>query len=722
MHAHHPQPMAGGDRDRGILALGGQFHGLGGLDLAGAELLPSDGLRQLRQGFPRGEAVRVQEPLGQQGLHQGTGVAAAVQLAEKLLDLPPLLHLAHQGGPLVLGAVRQGEGPAVQGLLEEELLQGPLILEVLLGLALLHLVERRLGDVEVAAEHQLWHLAVEEGEQQGADVGAVHVRVGHQDDLVVAEVLDLELLLADARAEGLDEEPDLVVAQDLVEAGLFHVQHLAPQGQDGLGRAMTALFGAAAGGVALHQEDLAEGRILLLAVRQLARQAAPVQGPLAPGELPGLAGRLAGPGGLDGLLQDGLGLPGILLEEAGELVVDDGLDDALHLRGDEPVLGLAGKLGIRNLGADNGRQALADVLAGEAHLGGLQQVVLLRVGVDDARHGGPEALQVGAAVPVADVVGEAVERLLVGVVPLEGHLHGGVLLLVLDEDRGLVEDHLVPVEVLHEGADAPGVHEIVGVARPLVRDADVHALVQVAELTQALAQGLEAEVQDVVEDLGIGHEAHAGAPAGRGADHRQGGVGLALAEGHGVLLAVLPDREPELAGEGVHAGHAHPVEAAGHLVGVLALGAGVVELPAGVEHRHDHFRGAAALLLVDVHRDPAAIILHAAAPVAVQDHVDALAEAREGLVDGVVHHLVDHVVQAAAIVGIADVHPGALPHGLKVAQNRDVVGGVAVGFLGGVDACAEDFFGHQDSLCRVLRVLWNAVQVRRWRCWRSAPA
>ena len=106
----------------------------------------------------------------------------------------------------------------------------------------------------------------------------------------------------------------------------------------------------AAGGIALHQEDLAEGRILLLAVRQLAGQAAAVQGALAAGQLAGLAGGLPGPGGLDGLLQDGLGLPGVLLEERGELLVDDGLDDALHLAGDEPVLGLAGKLGIRDLG------------------------------------------------------------------------------------------------------------------------------------------------------------------------------------------------------------------------------------------------------------------------------------------------------------------------------------------------------------------------------------
>jgi len=305
---------------------------------------------------------------------------------------------------------------------------------------------------------------------------------------------------------------------------------------------------------------------------------------------------------------------------------------------------------------------------------------------------------VGAAVAVADVVGEAVQGLLVGVVPLECHLDGGVLLLILDEDGGLVEDHLVAVQVLHEGADAAGIDEVMGIAGALVRDADVDALVQVAQLAEALAQGLEAELEDVVEDLGIGLELHAGAAPGRGTDLPQGGVRLALGEGHGVFLAVLPDRQPQLGGEGVHAGHAHAVEAAGHLVGVLPVGACVVEFSTGVEHRHDHFGGAAALFLVDVDGDAAAIVLHRAAAIAMQDDVHALAEARQRLVHGVVHDFVDHVVEAAAIVGIADVHAGPLADGLEVSQNRDVVGGVAVGFQGGVDVLCKDFFRHQDSL------------------------
>lgn len=60
------------------------------------------------------------------------------------------------------------------------------VFEVTLLLAVFGFVERRLGDVNVAALDQFGHLAVEEGQEQGADVRTVHVGIGHDDDAVVA--------------------------------------------------------------------------------------------------------------------------------------------------------------------------------------------------------------------------------------------------------------------------------------------------------------------------------------------------------------------------------------------------------------------------------------------------------------------------------------------------------------------------------------------------------
>jgi len=72
-------------------------------------------------------------------------------------------------------------------LVQQELLQSPVVLEILLFFATLGFVERRLGNVQVTAFHQWTHLPVEKGQQQSTDVGPVHVCVCHDDDSTVAQ-------------------------------------------------------------------------------------------------------------------------------------------------------------------------------------------------------------------------------------------------------------------------------------------------------------------------------------------------------------------------------------------------------------------------------------------------------------------------------------------------------------------------------------------------------
>ena len=101
------------------------------------------------------------------------------------------------------------------------------VLDVLLALAPLDAVERRLRDEDVAALDQLLHVAEEERQQQRADVRAVHVGVGHDDDLAVAQLGGVEIVLADAGADGRDHGADFFVAQHLVVAGLLDVEDFA---------------------------------------------------------------------------------------------------------------------------------------------------------------------------------------------------------------------------------------------------------------------------------------------------------------------------------------------------------------------------------------------------------------------------------------------------------------------------------------------------------------
>ena len=214
---------------------------------------------------------------------------------------------------------------------------------------------------------------------------AVDVGVGHQHDLVVAQLVEVELLV-DAGAERGDDRLHLGVGEHLVDAGLLDVEDLAADRQDRLDPRVAALAGRAAGRVALDDEDLALLGVGRLAVRQLAGQAAAAEQSLAgAGQVAGLAG--GDPGRRRGLrlADDVLALGGVLLEPGAELVVDDALHEALGLGVAELGLGLALELRLAELDRDDRGQALADVVTRDAVLALLDQAPLLAPVVDQAR-------------------------------------------------------------------------------------------------------------------------------------------------------------------------------------------------------------------------------------------------------------------------------------------------------------------------------------------------
>ena len=185
--------------------------------------------------------------------------------------------------------------------------------------------------------------------------------------------------------------------EHLVEARLLDVEDLALDREDRLEAPVAPLLGRAAGRLALDDVDLAQRRVALLAVGELAGQAAAVERALAAHEVARLARRLARAGGVDGLADDPLGDRRVLLEVGAELVVEDRLDDALDLGVAELGLGLPFELRPRNLDADDGGQAFADVVAADVRvLQVLRQVVLAGVEVDGPRQRRAEAREVRA--------------------------------------------------------------------------------------------------------------------------------------------------------------------------------------------------------------------------------------------------------------------------------------------------------------------------------------
>ena len=200
-------------------------------------------------------------------------------------------------------------------------------------------------------------------------MAAVNVGIGHDDDLVVAQLGDVKVL-ANPGAQRGDDRLELVVVHHLVHAALFHVEHLAPEGEDGLGLGVPPLLGRPACGVSLDDVDLALGGVFERAVGELCREAEP-QARLAAGGILRLPRGDAGSRFPDGLLQYLVHNLRVLLAPEGQLFLDQVVHEAAHLGVAELGLGLPLKLRLGYLHRKDGGQAGADVLAGQLfrHLG-----------------------------------------------------------------------------------------------------------------------------------------------------------------------------------------------------------------------------------------------------------------------------------------------------------------------------------------------------------------
>ncbi len=446
---------------------------------------------------------------------------------------------------------------------------------------------------------------------------------------------------------------------------------------------LRGVLGRTAGRVALHDEELRLARIARRAVSQLPGQARPVERRLAARQVARPLGRHAGPGRLQRLLHDLVGLARVLLEPLAQLLVGRALGQRADGLVAELGLGLALELRVAQAHRDDGGEALTDVLALEVVFLLFQDVAVTGVAVDDVGQRLAEPLDVHAAFNGGDAVGERVDRLVIAGVPLQRDLDLLPLLGLL-ERRDLAEQRLLRrVEVLHEVDDAAvvlegGLGHRVGA---LVGEPDLEALVQEGHDLHALDDGLGAELR-LVEDGGVGPEGHRGAGAGLA---RAAVLGGRPGRGHLVLelaallelglpvLALAVDLEHETGGQRVDHRDAHAVEAPRHLVALAA------ELAAGVQGReHDFGRGLLGVLGVGTDGDPGAVVGDPDTAVGQQGDVDPGGAARHGLVDRVVHHLPHQVVQAGRS-GRADVHPRPLPDRFESLEDGDVgltVGGV----------------------------------------------
>ena len=315
-----------------------------------AQLLQADG-RQVDEVL--GQLLRVQTRQTLEGLHDHAEIVNQT-----------LQRLTRD----TRGFVVQMQAGIFQGRLRHVLFHGVVVFDVLLLLAFFHFVQRRLSDVDIATLDQFRQLTEEEGQQQGTDVRTVDVSISHDDDVVVAQLVDVVLITADTAAQGCDQRADFLRGNHLVEAGFLNVEDLTLQRQDRLGATVTTLLGGTASRVTFHQVQLGEGRVLLLAVSQFARQAGDIQRAFTTGHLTGFTRGFTGTCSVDHFADNQLGFVRVLQQEVGEVFAHLLFHSGLHFGRHQLVFGLGAELRIWHFYRDNRGQAFTCVVTGGGHL------------------------------------------------------------------------------------------------------------------------------------------------------------------------------------------------------------------------------------------------------------------------------------------------------------------------------------------------------------------
>ena len=498
-------------------------------------------------------------------------------------------------------------------------------------------------------------------------MGTVHVSIRHDDDFVIAQLGGVKLF-ADAGAQRHDDRLKLIVAVNLVCTGLFHIQHLTPQRQDGLETGVTALGCGAACGVTLDDVDFCQFGVILIAVAELIGHGRAAQSGFAANGLSRLTGGLTGTVGGEGLVQNHAANLRILLQEGIQLFGNNVVDQRADLAVAQLGLGLALKLSLGQLYGNHTGQTLSAVFTGDL-LVIFQHLDLTAVSVQNRGQGTLEALLMHTAFRSMDIVGEREDGLVITVVILQGDLGHAVILLAGHVDHIVVEGILALIEPGDEFTDTALIaHGVIAIFFVLLRGSQT--VIGNGDAQTGIQEGLLPHtgmerivvIHQILKHLRIRLKGN-------------GGTGMVCFAHDGHLLHHMAAGELHLMDfsvtvylylqpltQSVDNGSAHAVETAGYLVTAAA------ELAAGMQNGINHFQSRLAGLGLNIHRDTTAIVHNGDGIALVDDDLDLRTVAGQRLIDGVIHDLIHQMVQTAGRRG-ADVHTWALAHRFQTLQN-----------------------------------------------------
>ena len=229
-------------------------------------------------------------------------------------------------------------------------------------------VERGSSDVQVALLDNLREVTEEQRHDQRVDVRSIDIGIGHDNHLLVAQLVDVGFLTvfavqAEANTQCLNDVVHFIAFEGFVPHGFFYVQDFTAQGQDGLVLTVSSLLGRSACRVTLDEEQFAFFGVLAGAVGQLAGHASAAHGRFALYGLTSLAGCYTGSCGKYHFVDNQFGFFRMFFQVIGQSFANCLIDGATHFAVAQLRLRLSLKLRFGYFDGDDGDESFTEVFS-----------------------------------------------------------------------------------------------------------------------------------------------------------------------------------------------------------------------------------------------------------------------------------------------------------------------------------------------------------------------
>ena len=240
-----------------------------------------------------------------------------------------------------------------------------------------------------------------------------------------------------------------------------------------------------------------------------------------------------------------------------------------------------------------------------------------------------------------DVIYEAENIFVIGIIVLQGYFHIDIILGSLAVDDLIIDRCLAPVQVGHEFLDTTliveGIFAALLLRSPEILQRDLQILGQESRLSQTNTQGIII-IDQLIEDHGIRLKGDLGS--------RTFGLTHHLKIIHNsssfipllIDLAVTTDFNLQPFGQSIYNGGTYAVQTAGNLISSTA------EFTACVKDRKYHLNCGTSGLLLNVNGDTTSVIHNRYGIILIDVNLDLTAVTGKGFINRIVHDLIDQMV------------------------------------------------------------------------------